>query len=82
MSRALAGGILGDFYFLPQAFVKYMDVFFMKNIFIKSNVHDKYDKHGCMLCTKFVTRVNSKSSHQKERYFFYLFNFLSIGDNG
>lgn len=36
MSRALAGGILGDFYFLPQAFVKYMDVFFVKNIFTKS----------------------------------------------
>lgn len=35
-----------------------------------------------MLCTKFVTRVNSKSSHQKERYVFYLFNFLSVGDNG
>ena len=44
--------------------------------------HSKYNQHCCMLYMKVVKRVNPKSSHHKENFFFYFFNFMSIGNDG
>ena len=43
--------------------------------------HDKYNEHCCVLCMK-VKRVNPKSYHHKEKFFFYFFNFIPIWDDG